>query len=208
MILRSTLTSPYGRLARIVRQAKGLEDRVTFEVVATRGVDNPYYAVNPSGRVPSLTLDDGTILEDSTLVCWYLDHIDGGPTLHPPAGLDGLEHRRVEAVARSMLDGVALWSREFLYREKEIRSQTIIDHECARALRLSDVFEREVLKPVLSGPLNMAQITLACTLDSRPNNSPEGFTWQDNRPNLTAWVERIGRIPAVSDTAPPPRPLR
>jgi len=56
--------------------------------------------------------------------------------------------------------------------------------------------------------LNMAQITLACTLDSRPNNSPEGFTWQDNRPNLTAWVERIGRIPAVSDTAPPPRPLR
>lgn len=108
MILRSTLTSPYGRLARIVRQAKGLEDRVTFEVVATRGADNPYYAVNPSGRVPSLTLDDGTILEDSTLVCWYLDHLDGAPTLHPPAGLGGLEHRRVEAVTRSMLDGVAL----------------------------------------------------------------------------------------------------
>ena len=41
MILRSTLTSPYGRLARIVRQEKGLVGRVEFEVVATRGEDNP-----------------------------------------------------------------------------------------------------------------------------------------------------------------------
>lgn len=205
MILRSTATSPYGRLARIVRIEKGLEDRVAFEVVMTRGEGNPYYEINPSGRVPSLTLDDGTCLEDSALVCWYLDHIDGAPTLHPAAGMEGLEHRRVEAVARSMLDGISLWSREFLYREKEIRSQTLINHELARALRLADVFERDVLTPVMTGPLNMAQIALACILHGRPNNSPRGFTWQEGRPNLTAWVERIGEIPSIAETVPPPR---
>jgi len=205
MILRSTLTSPYGRLARIVRLEKGLEDRIEFEVVATRGVDNPYYAINPSGRVPSLILDDGTCLEDSTLVCWYLDNLDGTPTLHGPTGLDGLEHRRLEASAHSMLDGVSLWSREFLYREEAIRSQTTIDHERGRALRMADMFENEMENPVLTGPLNMAQITLACLFAARLNNSPDGFTWQDSRPKLSAWVERISALPSVTDTTPPPR---
>jgi glutathione S-transferase len=205
MILRSTLTSPYGRLARILRLEKGLEDRIEFEVVATRGVDNPYYAINPSGRVPSLILDDGTCLEDSTLVCWYLDNLDGTPTLHGSTGLDGLEHRRLEASARSMLDGVSLWSREFLYREEAIRSQTTIDHERGRALRMADMFENEMENPVLTGPLNMAQITLACLFAARLNNSPDGFTWQDSRPKLSAWVERISALPSVTDTTPPPR---
>lgn len=205
MILRSTLTSPYGRLARILRLEKGLEDRIEFEVVATRGVDNPYYAINPSGRVPSLILDDGTCLEDSTLVCWYLDNLDGTPTLHGSTGLDGLEHRRLEASARSMLDGVSLWSREFLYREEAIRSQTTIDHERGRALRMADMFENEMENPVLTGPLNMAQITLACLFAARLNNSPDGFTWQDSRPKLSAWVERISAFRSVTDTTPPPR---
>jgi glutathione S-transferase len=168
-------------------------------------VDNPYYAINPSGRVPSLILDDGTCLEDSTLVCWYLDNFDGTPTLHGSTGLDGLEHRRLEASARSMLDGVSLWSREFLYREEAIRSQTTIDHERGRALRMADMFENEMENPVLTGPLNMAQITLACLFAARLNNSPDGFTWQDSRPKLSAWVERISAFRSVTDTTPPPR---
>lgn len=205
MKLYSTLTSPYGRMARIVRLEKALADRIAFVPVQTRGVDNPYYAINPSGRVPSLILDDGTLLEDSKLVCWFMDHLDGNPVLHPPQGMAGLEHRRIEATARSMLDGVSLWSREFLYREEEIRSAKIIAHEQARALRLADVFEKEVEGEVLSGPLNMAQITLACVLHGRLNDRPQGFRWQDGRPNLCAWVERMGDYACIAETLPPPR---
>jgi len=205
MKLHTSLTSPYGRMARIVRLEKGLADRIPLVPVQTRGVDNPYYAVNPSGRVPSLILDDGTVLEDSTLVCWTMDHLDGNPTLHPPQGMAGLEHRRIEATARSMLDGVSLWGREFLYREAEIRSEKIMAHEQARALRLAGVFEKEVLGKVLSGPLNMAKITLACVLHGRKNDHPKGFRWQDGRPNLCAWVERMGCYASIAETLPPPR---
>lgn len=205
MKLYSTLTSPYGRIARIVRLEKALTDRIAFVPVQTRGVDNPYYAINPSGRVPSLILDDGTLLEDSKLVCWFMDHLDGNPVLHPPQGMAGLEHRRIEATARSMLDGVSLWSREFLYREEEIRSAKIIAHEQARALRLADMFEKEVEGEVLSGPLNMAQITLACVLHGRMNDRPQGFRWQDGRPNLCAWVERMDVYASIVETLPPPR---
>ena len=205
MKLYTSLTSPYGRMARIVRLEKGLADRIALHPVKTRGADNPYYAVNPSGRVPSLILNDGAVLEDSTLVSWFIDHLDGAPTLHPLEGMAGLEHRRIEATARSMLDGLSLWGREYLYREAEIRSATIIAHEQARALRLADLFEKEVQGKVLSGPLNMAQITLACALHGRMNDRPQGFRWQDGRPNLCAWVERMGGYAPIVETLPPPR---
>ena len=141
MKLYLTLTSPYARIARIVRLEKGLEESVSIEIVATRGVNNPYYAVNPSGRVPSLELDDGRILEDSSLICWYFDNIDGQATLHPSEDISGLEDRRIEAIARSMLDGTSLWWREYLYRPPEIRSAVIMKHEYKRAYRLADFFE-------------------------------------------------------------------
>ncbi|MEC7655168.1 MAG: glutathione S-transferase N-terminal domain-containing protein [Pseudomonadota bacterium] len=205
MKLCSTATSPYGRLARMVRSLKSLEARVPFEVVQTRGEGNPFYDMNPSGRVPCLIFDDGTVLEESSLVCWYLDNIDGAPTLHPREGMAGLEQRRLEAMARSMLDGVSLWGREYLYRPKEIRSEVLITHERGRALRLADAFEEEVQDDVLTGPVNMAQLTLVCVLHGRANDSPHGFTWQDGRPHLTAWVEQMGELSVVTETLPPPR---
>ena len=202
MKLCSVFNSPYCRMARIVRFEKDLSDRVSFEVVQTRGENNPYYNVNPSGRVPSLILDDGTVLEESALICWYLDYIDGKPKLHPADGINGLEQRRIEAIARSMLDGISLWLREYIYRPPEMHSETIINHERRRASRLADVFEKEVEGELLLGPINMAQITLACVFHGNMIDSLPEFAWQEGRPHLCNWVERIGQNLSVKETAP------
>ena len=202
MKLISSLKSPYGRMTRIVRLEKDLGDSVEYEVVKTRGEINPYYNVNPSGRVPSLILDDGTVLEESALICWYLDCIDGTPKLHPADGIYGLEQRRIEAIARSMLDGISLWLREYIYRPPEMHSETIINHERRRASRLADVFEKEVEGKLLSGPINMAQITLACVFHGNMIDSLPEFAWQEGRPHLCNWVERIGKNLSVKETAP------
>jgi glutathione S-transferase len=37
------------------------------------------------------------------------------------------------------------------------------------------------------------------------NDRPQGFRWQDGRPNLCAWVERMGGYPSIVETLPPPR---
>ena len=52
MKLYITPGSPYARMARIVVFEKGLNDRVETLVAKTRAPGSPYYAVNPSGRVP------------------------------------------------------------------------------------------------------------------------------------------------------------
>ena len=81
MKLYITYGSPYARLARIVVAEKGLESRVEILVAKTRTADSPYYQVNPSGRVPYLIDDAGIGMEDSQLICAYLDGIDGKPRL-------------------------------------------------------------------------------------------------------------------------------
>jgi hypothetical protein len=100
MKLYVTFTSPYARLARIVVLEKGLQDRVEVIAAQTRVASSPYYRINPSGRVPYLIDDAGVGMEDS----------------------------RLEARARSLCDGIAVWVRE-MSRPVE---RTLSDHPRAR----------------------------------------------------------------------------
>src|SRR4051794_37754458 len=158
--------SPYARMARIVVIEKQLGSRVEVIFAKTRAKGSPYYAINPSGRVPYLVRDDGVGMEESALICAYLDQLDGQPTLGLPPGW---EARRLEALARSLVDGLAVWGRE-LTRPAHERSPGVIEHETDRARRLVSVWEREIDHPVMHGRLNIAQLTLACTLGMAARN--------------------------------------
>ena len=200
MKLYITPGSPYARIARVVILEKGLAGRVEIIAAQTRLADSPYYRINPSGRVPYLVLDDGVGLEESAVICNYLDHLDGNPVFDPPAGGQALEARRLEALARSMLDGLAVWSREIL-RPRGEHSPTVLQHEASRSERLADLWEAEVGHPLMRGALNMAQITLACALglDAR---IPD-FRWRPGHPGLAAWFDPIAARPSFAATAPP-----
>ncbi len=204
MKLHITPGSPYARMARIVVLEKGLADKVEVVLAKTRTPDSPYYRINPSGRVPFLELDDGKGFEDSPLICLYLDQLDGKPSLHPENGRAGLEMRRLEAMARSMLDGLSVWGREIIYRTEEMRSKMILDHEAARAMRMADAFEKEMANPVLTGPLNIAQITLGCAVNGPGAPKLCGQDWRATHPKLAAWAEKIAARPSFAATVPPP----
>ena len=199
MKLYVTPGSPYARMARIVVLEKGLESRVEIVAAKTRAADSPYYAINPSGRVPYLVTTEGVGMEESALICAYLDHLDGQPALEASGHTESWEGRRLEARARSMLDGLSVWGREILRPENE-RSPGVIQHEADRARRMADVWERELEQPLMRGPLNMVQITLACALGLEARNS--GFRWRPGHPALCEWFERIAARPSFAATAP------
>ena len=140
MKLYITEGSPYARIARIVILEKGLESRVEIITAQTRLADSPYYWINPSGRVPYLIRDDGVGVEESAVICAYLDHLDANPAFDLPAGDQAWEARRLEALARSMMDGLAVWGRE-LSRPKNERSPSVLAHETERARRMTDLWE-------------------------------------------------------------------
>jgi glutathione S-transferase len=200
MKLYITPGSPYARMARIVVLEKGLESRVEIIAAQTRLADSPYYKINPSGRVPYLVCDDGVGLEESVVICAYLDHLDGNPVFDLPAGEQGWEARRLEAMARSMLDGLAVWGREIIRPQNE-QSPTVLRHEADRSKRMADLWEREIEHPLMRGALNLAQITLACALGFEAR-LPD-FHWRPGHPKLCDWFGPIAARPSIAATAPP-----
>jgi glutathione S-transferase len=197
MKLYVTLNSPYARMARIVVLERNLQERVEVVEAKTRTADSPYYAINPSGRVPYLVRDDGVGMEESSLICDYLDQLDGKPTLAVPAGWQA---RRLEALARSLVDGVSVWNRELARPEAE-RSPSVIEHERQRARRMIDVWEREIDSPAMHGPLNLLQIMLGCTLGLEARN--RRFDWRSGHPKLVAWYTPIAARASFRATEPP-----
>jgi glutathione S-transferase len=199
MKLYCTPGSPYARMARIMAIEKGLESRVEIIFAQTRKEGSPYYEINPSGRVPYLVRDDGVGMEESQVICAYLDRLDGKPAFDLPSGADGWEARRLESLARSLLDGLTVWLRE-LYRPPNERSPGVIRHEMDRAARMVDRWEREIGHPYMRGPLNMAQITLACALGLEARN-PD-FDWRSGHPRLVEWHGPIAARTSFRATAP------
>ena len=126
----------------------------------------------------------------------------GAPAFAPPPGDDGCEARRLEGLARSLLDGLAVWGRE-LSRPEDERSPIILSHERTRSRRLTELWQRQIDHPWLRGPLNMAQITFVCALQLETRN-PQ-YHWRPGRPALSRWLDRIAGQPSLAATAPAPR---
>jgi glutathione S-transferase len=200
MKLYVTFTSPYARLARILVLEKALGDRVEIVAAKTRTSDSPYYQINPSGRVPYLVDDAGVGMEDSQLICTYLDSLDGNPRFHDARHQTNWAYRRLEFSARSMCEGICVWIREMVRPAGE-RSPTALAHEVARAQRMADVFEDRIADPLMQGPLNMAQLILAVALDVAAKRGFGDLT--AGRPQLAAWMRSMSELPSMQKTAPP-----
>ncbi len=198
MKLYCTLTSPYARLIRMVVLEKALDARVELVEALTRTPGSPYYAINPSGRVPYLVRDDGQSMEDSQLIAQYLDQLDGKPSLHPPFAHDDWTYGRLETYARSLVDGLSVYVRELRRPENE-RSPTTLSHETDRAVRLADFWEREIGSPLMNGPVNMAQLLLIVGLELAARVKIADL--EGKRPALAAWAQRMRARPSVRATA-------
>ena len=200
MQLYVTFTSPYARLARILVIEKGLTQRVAIIEAKTRTVGSPYYAINPSGRVPYLINDAGVGMEDSQLICAYLDALDGAPRFHATACSSDWAYGRAEASARSLCDGLSVWVRE-MHRPENERSPTVLAHEVARSARLADVFEDQVAAPPWAGAPAMPHLVLAAALDVARKRGPGDLT--RGRGRLAAWHQKMSELPSLQATASP-----
>jgi glutathione S-transferase len=200
MKLYVTFTSPYARLARILVIEKSLEDRAEIIAAKTRIADSPYYQINPSGRVPYLIDDSGIGMEDSQLICAYLDSLDGKPRFHDPRRQSDWAYQRLEFAARNMCEGICVWVRE-MARPASERSPTVLAHEVSRAQRMADVFEERVGDGRMQGTPTMAHLTLAVALDVAAKRGFGSLT--TGRPQLAAWMRTMSALPSMQRTTPP-----
>ncbi len=90
--------APNPRRVRIFLAEKGIEiPRVEIDIQKGENLEPAYLAVNPRGVVPTLVLDNGTILDESIAICRYFEALQPEPNLF---GRDPLEIARVESWQR------------------------------------------------------------------------------------------------------------
>ena len=86
--------APNPRRVRIFLAEKGVELEVVQVAIRDGAQFDPAFrAINPNCTVPVLQLDDGTILNDSSAICRYIEEIYPEP---PLLGRDPLEKALVE----------------------------------------------------------------------------------------------------------------
>ena len=98
-------TSPFARKVRIALAEKKIEyqlvDMSPWEPV------NPVQQLNPLGKLPVLSLDDGTQLYDSRVIVEYLDTVSPVSRLIPEPSRQRIAVKRWEALADGMCDAAA-----------------------------------------------------------------------------------------------------
>ncbi|WP_141440467.1 maleylacetoacetate isomerase [Vreelandella titanicae] len=85
---------------RIALNLKGLDyDQIPVNLVKGEQRGGEHLARNPQGLVPSLVLDDRSVVNQSLAICEYLDEVHPEPALLP---VNALERARVRALAQSV----------------------------------------------------------------------------------------------------------
>ncbi|MGP5712359.1 maleylacetoacetate isomerase [Vreelandella alkaliphila] len=85
---------------RIALNLKGLDyDQVPVNLVKGEQRGSDHLARNPQGMVPSLVLDDSSVVNQSLAICEYLDDVHPEPALLP---VNALARARVRALAQSV----------------------------------------------------------------------------------------------------------
>jgi glutathione S-transferase len=202
MKLTFSAASPFARKVRIAAIELGLIDKIEFvpTSVAPAQANDEYMKITPLNKMPVLITDDGSVILDSYVIVEYLDEMAGGGKLIPSSGPDRWKFKSDHSMLQGMLDSMLLCRYENMVRPKELKWQGWADDHWNRAWKGMARFNE---KPeVLSRPLDIVQISLACVLGYADFRYAD-CGWRKAYPNLAAFNERILERPSIKISVPP-----
>ena len=191
--------SPYARIVRVVVRELALQSRVEEVEVTLRDPGSSLLSYNPGGKVPTLQLDDGTMLNESLLILAYLDTQHGGRRLLPMDGSDGWRILSEVGRAYAFLDAVTVWNRELRFGQK---APGVIALEHERGDRAADALEAALAGGGYSGLLDAAQIVLGAALENFARRH-KVWEWRAGRPHLAKFLDDIAERPSFAATIQP-----
>jgi tripartite-type tricarboxylate transporter receptor subunit TctC/glutathione S-transferase len=177
-VLRTTLTSPFGRKARIAADVLGLRDRVTV-VHADVADDNDTLRQRP--KIPCLVRADGARSRQGVILeC--LQEAAGTDRLMPSRGADRIRKFTMARLADGIIDAGALIIYEGRYHEAGAQSERWVALQRGKIVRALAAFERDPPDPHVS---DAAAIGLACALEFLDRR--KAVEWRPTHPRLVAF---------------------
>jgi glutathione S-transferase len=189
--------SPFVRKVMVAAHELGLAAGIATvrTVVAMQKPALDLLPENPLGKIPTLVLDDGTILYDSLVIIEYLDSLAGGGRLIPPAGPARFQELRRHALANGFLDMLILCRNE---RDKSYPLPALLDAFALKADAVLLALEAEAAA-LAEAPAGLAQITTAIAGAYMDFRFPD-LGWRMRCPRLSAWQQRFAERPSMRAT--------
>lgn len=154
-----------------------------------------HVAANPLSRVPTLVTDDGQSIFGGPAIYEYLDTLNEGPKLFPPAGRARWDALRHMTLGDTIFDVAALRQNE-LKRPREKQSDAAMENWLATIGRALDALDREA--PRFEG-FTVGLISIACGLmylDKLRSEGSLALDWRAGRPRLEAWYNDFTKRPS------------
>lgn len=191
--------SPFVRKVMIVAHETGLADRIArVRSVAVMASPNPaIMADNPLNKIPTLVLDDGSALYDSRVICEYLDGLQGGGKLFPPAGALRFAALRRQALGDGLMDLLVLWRSE-RSRPVGARSQPLLDAFALKIAAALDALEKDA-SMLVREPFTIGHVAIGCALSYLDFRFAD-LNWRDGRPALERWHAGFEARPSAQCT--------
>jgi len=197
MKLYITVPSPFARKCRIVAREKGLIDRIEEIAVDPYANAPELLASNPVVQVPTLIAEDGRPINDSPVICEYLDALGAGPRLLPADGPDRLRVRRLETLGNQTLEmGVKLVLEK--RRPEAEQSPTWIARWTENMARALDALEADCPN---TDDLDMGVITVGVAVTWIGFRHPD-FDLASGRPGLVALQQALEARASFAETRP------
>jgi len=202
MLLIGVNRSPYTRRVAITLETYG----VAYQQRPLSGFDNraDVRAYNPLGRIPTLVLDDGEALVDSSTIIDHLDEIYGRErALTPPSGPDRRAVLRIVAMTMGACDKLLHAAYERNHRPPEKVYQPWRDDciaQATTALRAVDALARSEKSFMLLGRLTQADV--CAYVAERLARVGLGIDTDAQIPHLRALTSRLSFEPAFRSTEP------
>jgi glutathione S-transferase len=184
----------------VLAHETGQVDRIEKLAAAANPVnrDASVVAMNPTGKVPTLVLDDGTTLFDSRVICQYLDAQHDGKRLYGADDKARWPILRMEAIADGLLDAALLARYETFMRPEEKRWDDWTRGQMDKISSSLTALEQSV-----SGrtDLDAGLIAAGCALGYLDLRFPD-IGWRDAHPALAKWYETFSKRPSMQATVP------
>jgi glutathione S-transferase len=193
--------SPFVRKVMIVAHEVGVVDRLQCvrTVAAMMKPHTELMLDNPLSKIPTLVLDDGTVLYDSAVICEYFDGLHNGPKLFPQDARERMTALRRQALGDGWLDALVLWRGEVL-RPPGQQSQPYLASFATRNEATLAALEREA--PELAASVHsIGHIAIGCALaylDFRFADRP----WRKDHPRLANWHAALAARVSFRATEP------
>ena len=201
MKLFYTQRSPFARKVRMHARLTGQIGDIEEIETTVRDPNAVVLPHNPSGKVPTLVLDDGTALAESLLITEYLEERAGDRALNG-RGPERWKAMAFDAFVTSAADNLAWRFREKILKEEDKQSPKFLALETERARRNFDALAAAV-DGELSGPIRTGHLSAACFI-AFADGSVDSEEWRAGRPGLVAWYEAFTRQPAFQETLAKP----